>query len=186
MNSDFEFKDGELKGVKLISPFYTEDSRGYFLKSMERDIFKAAGIEADIYEDFESYSKKNVIRGMHFQTHEPQIKLVRAIKGKVKDVLIDLRRGSKTFGQIMQIELSEENHLSVLVPKGFAHGFRVLSEEALVSYKCIGKYLSKYDTGILWNDKDLEIDWGINNPIVSERDNQLMTFKQFEEEFGGI
>lgn len=186
MNSSFQFQDGELSGVKIITPFYVEDHRGYFLKSLERDIFREAGIEVDIYEDFESYSTKNVIRGLHFQTQNPQVKIVRVIKGKVKDVLVDLRRDSNTFGQSMQIELSEDNRLSVLVPAGFAHGFRVLSEEALVSYKCIGKYLSGFDTGIIWDDSDLQINWGIDNPIISKRDSEHMTFEQFKNKYGGL
>lgn len=186
MNSNFGFMDGELQGVKIITPFYAEDNRGYFIKSIEKDIFTAAGIDIDIYEDFESYSKRGVIRGMHFQTQKPQTKIVRAIKGKIRDVIVDLRKESESFGKVMQIELSEENHLSILVPGGFAHGFQVISEDALVSYKCIGKYLKEYDTGILWNDKDLNIGWEVDNPIVSERDSKLMTFKHFAEEFGGI
>ena len=92
MNSNFEFKDGDLHGVKIIKPFYMEDNRGYFLKSIERDVFKEVGIEADIYEDFESLSKKDVIRGLHFQTRCPQIKIVWSIRGRIKDVLVDLRK----------------------------------------------------------------------------------------------
>ena len=186
MNSNFEFKDGDLHGVKIIKPFYMEDNRGYFLKSIERDVFKEVGIEADIYEDFESLSKKDVIRGLHFQTRCPQIKIVRAIRGRIKDVLVDLRKESATFGQSMAIELSQDNHLSVLVPAGMAHGFRVLSEESLVSYKCIGKYLKDFDSGIVWSDKELGIDWGIDEPVVSERDKKHMTFAQFKAEYGGL
>lgn len=186
MNSNFGFTDGELQGVKIITPFYMEDNRGYFLKSLEKDIFREAGIEMDIYEDFESFSSKDVIRGMHFQTKAPQTKIVRVIRGKIIDVLVDLRKDSNTFGQYMKIELSEDNHLSVLVPAGFAHGFCVLSEVALVSYKCIGKYLKNYDTGIIWNDSEIGIDWGISNPIVSERDSKHMTFEQFKKTYGGL
>lgn len=186
MNSNFEFKDGDIQGVKVIQPFYMEDNRGYFLKSVEKDIFKEAGIEVDIYEDFESLSKKDVIRGLHFQTQCPQVKIVRAIRGRIIDVVVDLRRESATFGQSMSIELSQDNHLSILVPSGMAHGFRVLSEEALVSYKCIGKYLKDFDSGIIWNDKELGIDWGIDVPVVSERDKEHMTFMQFKAKYGGL
>lgn len=184
--SDFVFEDTELTGVKLITPFYVEDNRGYFLKSIEKDIFQKVGIEVDIYEDFESYSTRNVIRGLHFQTQHPQTKIVRAVRGKIKDVIVDLRKGSNTFGNIMEVELSEDNHISVLVPAGFAHGFCVLSKDALVSYKCIGKYYKEFDTGIMWNDLELNIDWGIKNPIVSLRDTRHMTFKQFRIQYGGI
>ncbi len=186
MNSNFKFEDGELPGVKIITPFYLEDNRGYFLKSLEKDIFKEAGIKIDIYEDFESYSVRNVIRGLHFQTQNPQVKIVRAIKGSIKDILVDLRRDSDTFGQSMSIELSEDNRLSVLVPAGFAHGFLVLSEDAIVSYKCIGKYLANCDTGIIWNDDNLKIDWGIDQPIISKRDSGHMTFNEFKNKYGGL
>lgn len=186
MNSNFKFEDGELLGVKIITPFYLEDSRGYFLKSLEKDIFKEAGIKIDIYEDFESYSVRNVIRGLHFQIKDPQVKIVRAIRGRIRDVLVDLRKDSDTFGRSMSIELSDDNRLSILVPAGFAHGFRVLSEDAIVSYKCIGKYLANCDTGIIWNDNDLKIDWGIDHPIISKRDSEHMTFSQFKNKYGGI
>ncbi len=185
-NSNFEFKDGELEGVKIIVPFYMEDNRGYFLKSIERDIFRNAGIEVDIYEDFESLSSQDVIRGLHFQTQFPQTKIVRAIRGKIKDVLVDLRKDSSSFGRSMEIELSEENHFSVLIPAGFAHGFRVMSKEALVSYKCAGKYYKEYDSGIIWNDKDLNIDWQIDNPVISLRDSGHMTFDEFKKRYGGL
>lgn len=186
MNSKFKFQNGTLEDVKIITPFYAEDSRGYFLKSIEKNIFQDFGISVDIYEDFESYSFKNVIRGLHFQTKNPQKKIVRAIKGRIMDVVVDLRKKSNTFGQSMQIELSDINHLSILVPAGFAHGFRVLSEDALVSYKCIGKYLPDYDTGIIWNDRELNIKWEIDHPVVSKRDSEHMTFLEFKNTYGGL
>ena len=186
MNSKFDIIDTELPGVKIITPFYMEDNRGYFLKSLEKDVFKSFGLDVDIYEDFESYSKKNVIRGMHFQTKVPQIKIVRAIKGSVYDVVVDLRKDSKTFGKWIGVELTEENHLSLWVPAGFAHGFKVISEDAIMSYKCIGKYLSGYDTGIKWNDKGLNINWQIEDPIVSEKDQELLSLSEFIERFGGL
>lgn len=186
MNSCFEVLDGELSGVKLIVPFYIEDNRGYFLKDIERDILKEKGIELDIYEEFETYSVQNVVRGLHFQIQNPQTKIVRVIRGKVRDVLIDLRKGSSSFGQSMQVELSDENRLSVYIPAGFAHGFRVMSKDALVSYKCIGKYIKEFDTGIIWNDETLNIDWGIEKPIISMRDNQHMTFGEFKARYGGL
>lgn len=140
----------------------------------------------DICEDFESLSKKDVIRGLHFQTKCPQAKIVRVIKGRIIDVLVDLRHHSVTFGQNMQIELSQDNHLGILIPAGMAHGFGVMSEEAIVSYKCIGKYLKNFDSGIIWNDKDLGIKWGIEKPILSERDCKHMTFVQFVKTYGGL
>lgn len=187
MNTEFNVQDTEFEGLKVITPFYMEDNRGYFLKSVEKDIYKGFGLDVDIYEDFESYSKKDVVRGLHFQTKNPQIKIVRVIKGKINDIVVDLRKNSKTFGKYLSYELSDENHSSLWIPAGFAHGFRVLSDEgAIMSYKCIGKYLKGYDTGIKWNDKDLGIDWEIENPIISEKDENLQGFKEFVAEFEGL
>jgi dTDP-4-dehydrorhamnose 3,5-epimerase len=177
--TDFDIKDAKIEGVKIITPFYREDNRGYFIKSIERDVFKRFGLDVDIFEDFETYSKKDVIRGLHFQTQKPQIKIVRAIRGKIFDVVVDLRKTSETFGMWEGFELSDQNHWIVWIPAGFAHGFRVLSDDAVVSYKCVGKYLKEYDTGICWNDPDIGIDWGIENPVVSERDARLMGFREF-------
>ncbi len=186
MNSTFQVTELELEGVKLITPFYMEDERGYFLKSVERDVFRQWGLDVDIYEDFESYSKKGVIRGMHFQTKNPQVKLVRAIRGMIHDIIVDLRKNSPTFGQYVDVILSEDNHNCLWVPEGFAHGFEVLSEDALMSYKCVGKYLNGYDTGICYNDVDLALPWQNEVPIVSEKDANLMTFQTFVKEFGGL
>lgn len=186
MKKEFSIEDLQLSGAKVITPFYVDDNRGYFLKSIERDIYKNWGLDVDIYEDFESYSKKDVIRGLHFQTKNPQIKLVRAIKGEIRDIIVDLRKNSSTFGQYAEVILTEENHKSLWVPKGFAHGFEVLSEEAIMSYKCVGKYLAGYDTGIIWNDKELDITWNTKKPIISERDALLMSFKEFRFKFGGL
>lgn len=187
MCQNFEKKETVMEGVYFFTPFYRADKRGSFLKSIEKDIFKDMGMEIDVQEDFESYSKKNVIRGIHFQTKNPQIKLVRAIKGKVMDVIVDLRRGSQTFGKSHSFILSDKNHYTLWIPAGFAHGFRVLSEEgAIMSYKCIGKYEKGFDSGIVWNDKDLAIDWGIDCPILSERDANQQTFRDFIKLYGSL
>jgi len=186
MNSNFEIQNLTLDGVKLITPFYQEDNRGYFLKSLERDIYKEWGLDADIYEDFESHSKKGVIRGLHFQTQNPQVKIVRAIKGIIHDVVIDIRKSSKTFGQYVDIILSEDNHNILWIPGGFAHGFEVLSEDAIMSYKCVGKYLKGYDTGVRWNDTDLAIPWRTKQPIISDKDASLMLFREFINMYNGL
>lgn len=186
MKIDFEIQEQKIEGIKVITPFYMEDSRGYFLKDFEKDIFKRLGVQTEIYEDFESYSIGGVIRGLHFQTQYPQSKLVRVIKGEVRDVVVDLRKGSKTFGKYMSVVLNEKNHYMLWISAGFAHGFEVLSENAIMSYKCFGKYRKEYDTGIRWNDKDIAINWTILNPILSEKDKSLMTLDEFVKQYSGL
>lgn len=186
MNTDFTVKNLPLEGAKLITPFYVEDDRGFFLKSVEKDIFENWGLKADIYEDFESFSHKGVIRGLHFQIIKPQVKMVRAILGTICDVIVDLRKDSSTFGQYTDIILSDENHEILWIPEGFAHGFEVLSDTALVSYKCIGKYIKEYDTGIVWNDPEIGIMWSTSKPIISDRDAELMSFHEFKEKHRGF
>jgi dTDP-4-dehydrorhamnose 3,5-epimerase len=182
----FSFENTKFKGVYLIDSFSTEDNRGYFVKDFEKDIFAENGLDIDLYESFESFSWKNVIRGLHFQTSEPQAKLVRAVTGRISDVIVDLRAGSETFGKWESFYLTEANRKSLFIPKGFAHGFCVHSDTAIVSYKCVGKYHKGTDSGIVWNDKDIAIRWGIENPIVSERDSSLMTFKDFTQKFKAL
>lgn len=172
--------------VKRITPFYREDNRGFFLKNMEKKIFTQFGLNCDISEAFETYSRKGVIRGLHFQTEKPQAKLVRVLCGTINDVAVDLRIGSPTFGQHVNECLSETNHYALWIPEGFAHGFEVLSKYALVQYICVGEYLKECDTGILWNDKTLGIKWTTVNPIVSDKDSKLMTFQMFQQRFTGL
>ena len=186
MITHFNIQNLEIPDVKLITPFFVDDERGFFLKSFEKDIFAEMGLEVSIYEDFETFSKKGVIRGLHFQTKEPQIKMVRAIKGEIHDVVVDIRKDSKTFGKCVEVILSEQNHEILWVPKGFAHGFEVLSETAIVSYKCVGKYLQEFDTGICWNDEEININWYTQAPIVSQKDRQLMTLVSFREKYIGL
>jgi dTDP-4-dehydrorhamnose 3,5-epimerase len=178
--------DAPLNGVKIICPYYMEDNRGYFLKDMEQSILKAHGLEADIRETFESGSRKGVIRGLHFQTFEPQVKIVRAVYGSIRDVVLDLRKNSADFGKHMGIELNDRNHLTLYIPAGFAHGFKVLSDYAVVAYKCIGAYRKDKDSGIIWNDPDLAIDWGEGEAILADRDRRLMKFREFCSIYGGL
>lgn len=177
---DFKISDLSMQGAKLISPFYTEDERGSFLKSFERDIYARWGMDTDVSETFETISRQKVIRGLHFQTRAPQIKLVRAVCGTIRDVIVDLRKDSDTFGRYIDVVLSDENHYCLWVPRGVAHGFEVLSEKAVVSYTCMGQYLKEYDTGIRWDDEELGIRWETENPIVSEKDAKLMSFAEFK------
>jgi dTDP-4-dehydrorhamnose 3,5-epimerase len=178
--SGFLFEDTKLKGAYLITPFYCEDQRGFFLKDFEKEIYALKGIRFDLSESFETYSGKNVLRGLHFQTEEPQAKLVRAITGKIFDVIVDLRQGSDTFGNWQGFILSETNRKTIYIPRGFAHGFFVHSDSAIVSYKCAGEYHKGSDSGIVWNDKELSVDWGVQNAIVSEKDRGLMSFQEFK------
>ena len=182
----FSFEKMSLEGAYLIDPFSSSDSRGYLIKDFEKDVFDGCGLYMEINESFESFSMKDVIRGLHFQTSKPQAKLVRAVTGEILDVIVDLRAGSETFGRWEGFRLTEANRKSIYVPRGFAHGFGVLSESAIVSYKCEGKYDKETDTGIVWNDSDINISWGINRPIVSEKDSGLMSFREFCECFGGF
>lgn len=182
----FSFQETSMEGLFLINSFSIDDNRGYFVKDFEKEVFLQNGIDIDFYESFESCSQKNVVRGLHFQTKEPQAKLVRTVTGEIFDVAVDLRKDSKTFGKWEGFHLSEDNRKSLFIPEGFAHGFLVLSEKSIVSYKCVGKYHKDFDTGILWNDLDLRINWGVKNPIVSERDSKLMTFETFLQQHGSI
>lgn len=182
----FLFEKTNMNGVYLISSFSTEDNRGYFIKDFEKGIFAQNGLDIDLYESFESFSWKSVIRGLHFQTQQPQAKLVRAITGEIFDVIVDLRAESKTFGKWEKFYLTGDNRKSLFIPQGFAHGFCVVSDAAIVSYKCVGRYQQGADSGIIWNDEDLAIDWGIQDPIVSERDSSLMTFRGFVSEFKAL
>ncbi len=186
MEMNFEIKKTEIEDVVIITPFYREDERGYFLKDFEKDVFRELGLENELYENFQSYSKKGVIRGLHFQTKNPQIKIVSTIVGVVHDVVVDLRLGSPTYGRHIDVILSDNNHKRLWVPKGFAHGFEVLSDYAIMSYKCIGKYDLGSDSGIDLFDKDININWDTVNPIVSERDQSLMSFEEFSNKFKGL
>ena len=180
----FSFKEAALPDVKIIQPFFLEDDRGYFQKNFEKEIFAAAEIQEDIYEEFETLSNKGVLRGMHFQTRIPQAKLVRCIQGRIFDVVVDLRPASLAYGKWEGFWLDDENKYSLYVPRGFAHGFYVVTNKALVSYKCAGAYSKEEDTGIRWNDTEISIVWPLENgetPVISARDNNLMTFKEYNE-----
>jgi len=183
MLKNFSFEKLDIEGAVIINPFLCEDERGFFSKSYEKDVFLEAGISTDIQEEFESLSKRGVIRGIHFQTSKPQSKIVKVLSGEIFDVAIDLRKDSKTYGQWRGVYLNDENMKSFYVPPGCAHGFLTISEHALVSYRCTGKYIKEHDAGIKWDDKDLAIEWPlhlVDNITVSERDNDLQSFKEYE------
>lgn len=177
----FEFQEIDLKGAYCISNFYAGDDRGGFTKTFEKDIYKDMGIEFQLNETFASRSMKNVIRGLHFQVHNPQAKLVSVIAGRVWDVIVDLRRDSPTFKQWRAHELSAENHLSFYIPRGFAHGFASLEDNTVMLYQCDGKYDAETDTGIIFNDPDINVRWPVDESVAihSSRDMQLPRFKFF-------
>ena len=151
-----------------------DDNRGYL-----REIFLEKKIKKKLKFTIVSSSKKNVIRGMHFQVNSPQEKLISVVKGKILDVVVDLRKNSKTFGKHFKIEVSEFNSKFLFVPKGFAHGFLGLNKENIVVYSLTNYRSIEGERSLHWNDKDLKIKWGIKKPIVSKRDNQASSFKEF-------
>lgn len=187
MDSGISIESQEIDGLKIVTPFYAEDERGYFLKDFERNVYKSLGLENSLSENFLTKSKKGVIRGLHFQINRPQIKLVSVLQGEVLDVAVDLRKDSNSFGKWKMVTLSEDNHKVFYIPAGFAHGFQVLSDSALVSYKCIGDYDTETDTGIVYNDKELNIIWSNDcEVIMSQKDRNLMTFNEFKNVYGGF
>lgn len=180
-----EFKKTTLEGAWLIKPEVFKDNRGFFLESYSEKKFKEQGIDIDFVQDNHSMSAKaGVLRGMHFQKPPySQTKLIRVIKGKVYDVILDLRKDSPTFGKWEGFELSAENFLMLLIPKGFAHGFQTLEDNTEFIYKCDEFYHPEADAGIIWNDRDLKINWPITVPILSEKDQKHPEFKNFNSPF---
>lgn len=164
----------EIEGVLILEPKIFGDSRGYFYESYNKERFsQETGMEIDFVQDNQSKSSYGVLRGLHFQKPPyAQSKLVRVVKGSVLDVAVDIRKGSPTFGKYVAVELSEENHRQFFIPRGFAHGFVVLSEEAIFQYKCDNLYAPQSEGSIIWNDPDLGIDWRVpaEKIILSEKD----------------
>lgn len=166
-----------IKGLLIIEPKVFEDERGSFFESYNKERFKELGINVNFVQDNQSISHKNVLRGLHFQK-EPyaQDKLVRVTRGSVLDVAVDLRLNSPTYGKWASVNLSEKNGLMFFIPKGFAHGFLSLEDNTVFQYKCSNIYSKDHEDGLLWNDPNLAIDWGISNPIVSKKDLLLPDF----------
>jgi dTDP-4-dehydrorhamnose 3,5-epimerase len=167
-----------IEGLVIIHPDVFPDERGYFYESFQKEKFRALGIDADFVQDNESMSSKNVLRGLHFQLPPfAQGKLVRVVRGSAKDVAVDLRKNSKTYGIWDSAVLSAGNKLMMWIPEGFAHGFITLEDNTIFQYKCTNYYDKDSERSIIWNDPDLNIDWGIDEPIVSEKDLKGMNFK---------
>ena len=164
------------RGLKIIKGITHYDKRGYFRETFKNSFFKDKNFIFWLI----SKSKKNVIRGLHFQDKKPQGKFISVIKGKIIDVVVDLRKNSKTYGKHFKIILSERNCTSVYIPAGFAHGFGGLEKENIVIYSCTSYRYKKGERGILWNDKVLRINWGIKKPILSLKDKKNINFKDYK------
>ena len=176
----------EIEGLCVIEPTVFRDARGYFVETYNYNDFKAEGLDMVFVQDNQSMSVKGVLRGLHYQKQFPQGKLVRVVSGKVFDVAVDLRKGSPTFGQWKGVVLSEENMKQFFVPKGFAHGFLVLSEEAEFSYKCDDVYNHSAEGGLAWNDPDVAIEWPMGDLkpeelLTSEKDANWPSLKELKE-----
>lgn len=168
-----EYRETEIKGVYVIEPRVFNDARGYFFEAFKQEEFEAHIGPTNFIQDNESKSSRGVLRGLHYQKGEwSQAKLVRVIKGRVLDVAVDIRKGSPTFGHHVAVELSDENKLQFFIPRGFAHGFLVLSDEAVFTYKVDNVYAPQAEAGIRWNDPDLGIEWPIDpsEVLTSEKD----------------
>jgi len=175
-----------IKDLLIIEPQVYEDARGYFFESYSLIKFNKRGIDIRFVQDNESKSNYGIIRGLHYQLEpKAQTKLVRVISGRIYDVAVDIRNGSSTYGKWFGIELSDENKKQLLIPKGFAHGFSVLSKQATILYKCDEFYSPEYDAGIRYNDPFLNIDWEIPDDkiILSEKDSKLPVFEKAKNNF---
>ncbi len=173
-----------IEGLLVITPDVFGDERGYFFESFQKERYRQAGVKFDFVQDNISKSVKGTIRGLHYQIGEyAQGKLCEVHKGKVLDVAVDIRFGSPTFGKYFALELSEENHKQLWIPPGFAHGFEALSEEVIFHYKCTAYYNKESERAILFNDKDLNIQWQTDSPIVSGKDLKAKRFKEIEKDF---
>jgi dTDP-4-dehydrorhamnose 3,5-epimerase len=169
----------QLPGVLIIEPKVFGDSRGFFFESYQRQRYREAGIALDFVQDNHSRSARGVLRGLHFQINKPQGKLVRVSRGEVLDVAADINPHSPTFGQHVAVVLSEGNHRQLWVPPGYAHGFVVRSDSADFQYKCTDYYDPTDEGGIIWNDPTLAVDWGIDTPALSAKDQQHPTLLQY-------
>lgn len=181
---NFTFNETKIKDVYIIDVKTYGDNRGYFMETYKESDFKAAGLNYNFVQDNQSSSRKGVLRGLHFQKAHPQAKLVRVIKGEVFDVAVDLRKDSETYGQWVGVLLSEENHRQFMIPRGFAHGFVVVSDYAEFAYKCDELYHPEDEGGIMWNDPAIGIEWPeVGEIILSEKDKVHPSLAESKIEF---
>lgn len=182
--SNFTFEKTHIDGVYIITPKVFGDNRGYFMETYKQSDFEEAGIFCNFLQDNQSKSRKGVLRGLHFQKTYPQAKLVRVIKGEVYDVAVDLRKESPTYGKYIGVLLSDENKKQFFIPRGFAHGFLVLSDEAEFVYKCDNLYHPEDEGGLIYNDPDVNIDWPQGfDLMLSEKDKNYPTLKELNFSF---
>jgi len=180
----FNFKRLLLSEIILITPRIFGDERGFFMEAYKHSDFSKAGIPEYFVQDNQSKSEKYVLRGLHYQKDPAaQGKLIRCLRGKIFDVAVDIRQGSPTYAQWVGVELSEENNHMLYIPPGFAHGFVALSDIVEIIYKCTAEYSPENERGIIWNDPDINIDWPVKNPILSERDKGYPILKEADNNF---
>jgi len=168
-----------LENVLLLKPEVFKDKRGYFFESFRDSVFKENNLSIEFVQDNEVFSKNaGIIRGLHYQLERPQGKLIHVITGAITDIIVDIRLGSPDFGKSIKIRLDSESHNMVYIPKGFAHGYLVHEENTIIQYKCTNYYNPSSEFGIRWDDKDLNISWDIDSPIISDKDNNLPKLKE--------
>jgi dTDP-4-dehydrorhamnose 3,5-epimerase len=167
-----------LEGLLIIEPKVFGDARGFFLETWNRERYRQAGVDADFVQDNLSFSRRGILRGLHFQNPHPQGKLLQVLQGEVFDVAVDVRRSSPTFGKWHGLMLSSENKRQFYIPPGFAHGFAVVSDTALFHYKCTEFYSPKDETAIRWDDREIGIEWPIKDPVLSERDAKGLRLRE--------
>ena len=181
---NFTFHETKIKGVYIIDVKTYGDNRGYFMETYKESEFTATGLHYKFVQDNQSSSKKGVLRGLHFQKTYPQAKLVRVLSGEVFDVAVDLRKNSETYGQWVGVLLSGENHRQFMIPRGFAHGFVVVSDYAEFAYKCDELYHPEDEGGIAWNDPTVAVNWPeVGEIILSEKDKKNLTLAESKMEF---
>jgi dTDP-4-dehydrorhamnose 3,5-epimerase len=173
----------KIPDVLIIEPKVYEDERGFFFESYSQKVFQRHGIHLTFVQDNHSRSVKNTLRGLHYQINPGQFKLVRVVLGEVFDVAVDIRFGSPTYGKWVGIYLSAANKRQLLIPKGFAHGFCVTSDVAEFEYKCSNFYSPQDERGIIWNDPDLAIEWPLDQPLLSQKDNNNPLFRSIKRDF---
>ena len=175
------FEETSLPGVLMCRPDVFGDDRGFFIESYQRERYQSSGIDVQFVQDNLSRSVRGTLRGLHYQLKRPQAKLVTVLKGEVLDVAVDIRRGSPTFGKSFATKLNDENKLQMFIPAGFAHAFCVLSETADFFYKCSDIYQPDDQYGVLWSDSDLGIEWGIDTPLLSQKDTEMLPLASIPE-----